>query len=222
MTVVRSKIRRVIVSSDCRIDNSPEKIKFIVVIRVFRVFGRSDSTRKSMNIRTVVTISCESSDLEGWGNSDAFQFTGTESKTIVILKWLQLLSRSVLPTSARPDALLLRFARQRESLQRQYFERASSTGLPRGLHWLSCEWLPAQILLRDRATKQPNLLVSINLRFEAIPGGDMEEVAAVNNIRDACAVFQWQNNAWTTSGRTLFNMNPEEARQRLAASYEAI
>lgn len=140
----------------------------------------------------------------------------------MILKWLQLVSRLLLPTAARPDALFLQFERHRESLQRQYFERASSTGLPRGLKWLSCEWLPTQILLRDRTTMQPNLLVSINLRFEAISGSDMEDVAAVTNIRDACAVFQWQNNEWTTSGRTLFNMNPEEARQRLAASYEPI
>ena len=140
----------------------------------------------------------------------------------MIIKWLQLLSRSFFPTAARPDKLLLQFERHRESLERQYFELASSTGLPRGLRWLSCDWLAAHVLLRDRTTKQPNLLVSINLRFEAMEGSDMEDVAAVSNIRDACAVFQWQNNAWTTSGRTLFNMNPEEARQRLAASYEPI
>ena len=86
--------------------------------------------------------------------------------------------------------------------------------------WLNCDWLSVKILLRDRTTNQPNLLVSINLRFEAIAGSDMDDVAAVSNIRDACAVFQWQGNTWTTSGRTLFNMNPEEARERLAASYE--
>ena len=140
----------------------------------------------------------------------------------MVLKLLQLLSRSLLPTAVNPDKLLLQFERNRESLERQYFELASSTGLPRGLRWLNCDWLQGHVLLRDRTTMQPNLLISINLRFEAIEGSDMEEVAAVSSIRDACAVFQWQNNAWTTSGRTLFNMNPEEARQRLAASYEPI
>ena len=138
----------------------------------------------------------------------------------VVFKWIQRFSRSLLPVAARPDRLLWQFERHHESLQLQYFERASSTGLPRGLRWLSCDWLAAQILLRDRTTNQPNLLVSINLRFEAIEGSEMEDVAAVANVRDACAVFQWQDNAWTTSGRTLFNMNPEEAKQRLAASYE--
>ena len=140
----------------------------------------------------------------------------------MILKWLQQLSQSLLPTVARPDKLLLQFERHREMLQRQYFELASSTGLPRGLRWLNCEWLPSHILLRDRTTRQPNLLVSVNLSFEAISGSDMEDVAAVTNIRDACAVFQWQKNTWTTSGRTLFNMNPAEAGQRLDASYEPI
>lgn len=48
----------------------------------------------------------------------------------------------------------------------------------------------------------------------------MEDVAAVSNVRDACAVFQWTGREWKTSGRTLFNMNPAEARERLAASYE--
>lgn len=123
---------------------------------------------------------------------------------------------------AGADALIWQFDRQRQELEIEYFKLASSTGLPRGLRWLGCDWLPSQVLLRDRTTKQPNLLVSINLRFEAIEGSDMEDVAAVSNVRDACAVFQMQNNVWTTSGRTLFNMNPEEARDRLAASYEPI
>ena len=138
----------------------------------------------------------------------------------MILKMLRTLTHRIMFRTAGPDLLLQQFARHHESLERQYFEQASSTGLPRGLRWLSCDWLTVRILLRDRTTNQPNLLVSINLRFEAIEGSDMEDVAAVSNIRDACAVFQWQNNAWTTSGRTLFNMNPDEAMERLAMSYE--
>lgn len=116
--------------------------------------------------------------------------------------------------------LMASFDRDRDRHQQEYFHRAASTGLPRGLRWVGCEWLSHRIILLDRTTQQPNLLVSINLRFEAIEGGDMEDVAAVANVRDACAVFQWTTNAWGTSGRTLFNMNPDEARERLAASYE--
>ena len=114
------------------------------------------------------------------------------------------------------------FERERTTLEQAYFASASSSGLPRGLVWKKCDWLPDYVLLLDRATQQPNLLVSVNLHFEAIAGGDMEDVAAVSNVRDACAVFQWQRNGWTTTGRTLFNMNPQEARDRLAASYEPL
>lgn len=148
------------------------------------------------------------------------QINRNESEAIVVLKWFQSFGRSLRRTAASPDKLLLQFQCQRDLLKRQYFELASSTGLPRGLRWLNCDWLDAHVLLRDRNSMQPNLLVSINLRFEAIEGSDMEDVAAVSSIRDACAVFQWQNNTWTTSGRTLFNMSPELAQQRLAASYE--
>ena len=140
----------------------------------------------------------------------------------MIFKWLQNLSRTLLPKSSRAEILIVQFERHRKSLEQEYFERASSTGLPRGLSWKKCDWLPSFVLLLDRTTQQPNLLVSVNLHFEAIAGGDMEDVAAVSNVRDACAVFQWQNKSWTTSGRTLFNMNPEEARDRLAMTYEPL
>jgi hypothetical protein len=140
----------------------------------------------------------------------------------VILKWLQTLTRTLLPVQGRSEVLIQQFERERRTLEQAYFASASTSGLPRGLLWKKCDWLPDYVLLQDRATQQPNLLVSVNLHFEAIVGGDMEDVAAVSNVRDACAVFQWQRNSWTTTGRTLFNMNPQEARDRLAASYEPL
>ncbi len=62
----------------------------------------------------------------------------------------------------------------------------------------------------------------MNIAFEAVEGGDMENVAAVSTIRDASAVFQWNNGRWETSGRALFNMNPADAASRLGASYETV
>jgi hypothetical protein len=112
------------------------------------------------------------------------------------------------------------FDRNRLSLERQFFETARTAGIPRGLRWVRCEWLPSQILLRDKTTSQPCLLVGVNVSFEAIEGGEMENVAAVSLIRDACAVFQFTPSGWTTGGRTLFNMNPEEAASKLGSSYE--
>jgi hypothetical protein len=60
----------------------------------------------------------------------------------------------------------------------------------------------------------------VNISFEAVEGGDMEHVAAVSLIRDACAVFQLTPAGWQSTGRALFNMNPSEAQEKLAASYE--
>ncbi len=117
------------------------------------------------------------------------------------------------------ERLFRRFDENRTALEAQFFERAGAAGSPRGLRWIKCEWLDSRCLLKDRSNGQPCLLVSVNLSFEAIEGGDMENVAAVSMIRDACAVFQMTANGWQASGRALFNMNPQEAQEKLATSY---
>ena len=120
-----------------------------------------------------------------------------------------------------PEATLLRrFENSRELLEQQFFQKAAGAGIPRGLRWVRCEWLPTRSLLRERSSRQICLLVGVNISFEAVEGGDMEHVAAVSLIRDACAVFQLTQAGWQTSGRALFNMNPSEAQEKLAASYE--
>ena len=116
---------------------------------------------------------------------------------------------------------LLRFFEQNENtLKPQFFQKAAAVGSPRGLRWVRCDWLSDKVLLRNRATGQISLLVSVNLSFEAIEGGDMEDVKAVSLIRDACAVFQLTPSGWEASGRALFNMNPAEAVEKLAGSHE--
>ena len=112
------------------------------------------------------------------------------------------------------------FEKNQNSLKPQFFEKAAAVGIPRGLRWVRCDWLPDKVLLRDRATGQISLLVSVNLSFEAIEGGDMEDVKAVGLVRDACAVFQLTPNGWEASGRALFNMNPTEAVRKLESSYQ--
>jgi hypothetical protein len=116
--------------------------------------------------------------------------------------------------------LLKDFEQNQNTLKPQFFQKAAAVGIPRGLRWVRCDWLPDKVLLRDRATGQISLLVSVNLSFEAIEGGDMEDVKAVSLIRDACAVFQLTPSGWEASGRALFNMNPAEAVQKLDSSYQ--
>lgn len=114
------------------------------------------------------------------------------------------------------------FRQQREHLEARFFDLAQSLGKPRGLRWLDCEWFDTVTFARDRQTELLTAFAAVNIRFEAVEGGDMEDVAAVGTIRDAVAVFHFQHGAWGSGGKALFNMNPQEAIERLAAQFEPI
>ena len=114
------------------------------------------------------------------------------------------------------------FEQHREELHRNYFLVASSTGLPRGLTWKGCDWLPGFVMLREQSTGEISRLSAVNLTFEAIEGGDMENVKAVSTVREACAVFQWDGRRWVPTGRTLFNMDPTAAAHRFGNGYEML
>lgn len=117
---------------------------------------------------------------------------------------------------------LKQFRVQREQLEARFFDMAKSIGKPRGLRWLDCEWLDAVSFARERDTGLITAFAGINIRFEAIEGGDMEDVAAVGTVRDAVAVFHFHQGNWGTGGKALFNMNAEEAVSRLTAQFEAV
>ena len=114
------------------------------------------------------------------------------------------------------------FRRQREVLEARFFDLAAASGKPRGLRWVDCDWLEAVTFARDKSTSLLTAFVAVNVRFEAIEGGDMEDVAAVGNIRDAAAVFHYQRGRWGTGGRALFNMNPADALDRLQGQFEPV
>jgi hypothetical protein len=117
---------------------------------------------------------------------------------------------------ARRHRMLLRNARARFSLRREWLEArfltlASQSGKPRGLEWVQCDFDNAVRFARDRHTGSLRAFVGVTIGFRAIAGGGMEEVEAVGDLRAATAVFLFENNEWTTNGRVLFNMNPDEA-----------
>ena len=114
------------------------------------------------------------------------------------------------------------FQQQLAQLQVTFLERARAIGKPRGLKWLDCDWLETVTFARDRQSQLLTAFAGINIHFEAIEGGDMEDVAAVSTVRDAVAVFHFQNGSWGTGGKALFNMNPQEAIERLVAQFEPI
>lgn len=113
---------------------------------------------------------------------------------------------------------------QAAELERQFFEIAASTGKPRGLVWKESRFDDTALLVRDRATNDLYAFVRVTIAFEAVLGGDMEHVEAVSNLRCATAMLEWREGRWTTAGRVMFNLEPDEAvdhyKQNLAAITE--
>ena len=120
------------------------------------------------------------------------------------------------------ERALVEFKRRREMLEAKFFDLAASQGKPRGLRWVDCDWLDGVTFCRKRDSGLLTAFVAVNIQFEAIEGGDMEDVAAVGNIRDASAVFHYERGRWGTGGRALFNMNPEDALLRLQEQFVSI
>ena len=95
----------------------------------------------------------------------------------------------------------LEFGDLREPLQQEFLAAASATGKPRGLRWKQCDLDEGELFATDRANGDLYALVGTTVSFEAIPGGGMEDVEAVGNLRSATAVFIHRGGRWTT-GRT--------------------
>ncbi|GIW90109.1 MAG: hypothetical protein KatS3mg109_0541 [Pirellulaceae bacterium] len=105
------------------------------------------------------------------------------------------------------------FHLQREYLEWRFLELASQSGKPRGLEWVDCEFDNAVRFGRDRETGELRAFVGVTIRFRAVEGGGMEDVPAVGNLRAATAVFHYDAHSkkWSTYGRALFNVNPDQA-----------
>jgi hypothetical protein len=113
------------------------------------------------------------------------------------------------------------FPRQTD-LAEQFLKAANATGKPRGLRWKSCDLQGEAIFATDRKTGEIYGLSGATIGFEAIPGGDMEDVEAVGEIRYVTAVFIYRDGRWQTDGRAIFNLEPGQAIQRLAETTQFI
>jgi hypothetical protein len=134
---------------------------------------------------------------------------------VLLILWLR--SRGVPVERARQL-----FRQQREHLEAQFFQAAANSGKPRGLRWKACEWDDAVEFARDRRSRLLVALASVTISFEAIEGGDMEGLPAVGNLRNASAVFSFDGKRWSTAGRAVFNLNPDEAIRHFGKQYERL
>ena len=102
------------------------------------------------------------------------------------------------------------FHRQREWLEVRFLKLASQSGKPRGLRWVDCEFEDQVAFARDRQTQCLRALVGVTIQFEAVEGGDMELVEAVENRKAATVLFRLDGPEWEPDGRAYFNLNPSE------------
>jgi len=114
------------------------------------------------------------------------------------------------------------FHRQREPLEAKFFDLAAISGKPRGLRWTNIDFDDDVVYARCRKTRRLKAMVAIEVSFEAVEGGGMEEVEAVSRIRAATAEFIHNGERWTTSGRVYFNLAPSATVKYLAADLEPV
>jgi hypothetical protein len=122
----------------------------------------------------------------------------------------------------RYERAIRSFRLERELLEAQFFRQAASLGKPRDLRWAECDWLDTVTFGRDVKTGMLTAFAGINIRFEAVEGGDMEGVEAVGMVRDATALFHYHRGHWGTGGRALFNINPSDALEHFRGQIEPI
>jgi len=114
------------------------------------------------------------------------------------------------------------FRRRREWLEADFVTLASERGKPRDLVWADCEFDNSVAFARDRDTGQLRALVGVTISFEPEEGGSMEDVEAVCALRAGTAVFYYDGNSWSSDGRAIFNLNPQETIRRYQHELEVL
>src|SRR4051812_19911783 len=76
------------------------------------------------------------------------------------------------------------FQRDHSRLEAKFLHAAALTGKPRGLRWKAALWEPAVEFVREKKTGKLAALAAVAVQFEAIEGGDMEDVAAVADLKN--------------------------------------
>ena len=114
------------------------------------------------------------------------------------------------------------FHLRREWLEARFFTLAASSGKPRGLEWVDCDFENPVSFARDRHTGRLRALVGVTVRFRAIDGGGMEDNPNVGNLRAASAIFLLDGEDWSTDGRVLFNLNPLQAIEHFRQELEVV
>jgi hypothetical protein len=103
------------------------------------------------------------------------------------------------------------FRLQHERFEEDLLKAAAATGKPRDLRWQSCTFTGEAILTRDTTTRGITAFVPVEVMFEPVEGGDLEDVPAARLPRPATAIFTFARGHWHTDGRIVFNLSPAQA-----------
>ena len=114
------------------------------------------------------------------------------------------------------------FKLQRERLEAQFLTAAAATGKPRGLRWKDCQWDDSVEFVRERETRQIHALLGVTIAFEAIEGATWKGSPPSVTSATRAAVFVFTKGRWFTHGKTVFNLNPDEAVKHFASQYEKL
>jgi hypothetical protein len=149
--------------------------------------------------------------------SPVFWIVGSLLLFVAAVFWLFVRAFRAATSNAR-----VAFQEHRPKLEAEFFRAAATSGKPRGLRWTACEWTPGVEFARNKTSGQLTALVGVTIQFEAIPGSDMEGLPAVGNLRNASAVFFHDRGKWRTTGRAVFNLNPDEVLSHFAGQYDRV
>jgi hypothetical protein len=141
---------------------------------------------------------------------------------LALVAFLYLMWRVGARAAASAETARRTFPAERARLQDEFFAAAAASGKPRGLRWKACEWGEAVEVVRERGTGEVAALVGVTIAFEAVEGGDMEGLPAVGTLRNASAVFFFARGRWRTTGKAIFNLNPDEALAHFKGRYERL
>ena len=114
------------------------------------------------------------------------------------------------------------FHRQREPLEARFIQRAAARGKPRGLRWVDIDFDDDVVYALDRKERRLKALVAVEVQFEAVEGGGMEDNENVANAKAGTAEFMHDGTRWITEGKVYFNLAPSATVRFHAPDMEAV
>jgi hypothetical protein len=100
----------------------------------------------------------------------------------------------------------------RSALVEAFRRAAESQNRPRGVEWVTAEPVGEPVFVTDSGI--PVALVPVEVAFRPRPGSELEDVPQAREPRTVTAMFTFENGAWRTTGRAIFNLTPAEVIAR--------